>query len=351
MLTELNMSVQFTTSNGQTIKMEWVSGGTYKNSVEQIGATFELITPLNTVIPYDDNALGYLVKPIRSVITEGNKVNITYWYTGYPKINIFNGYVYKFVDGQPSTIICEDEKYMLRNGILNKTWNSSVSLKTILQYIISNTNLTLFKNNIDINFNSFWIENLSPYKALDKLKQDTGLLICIINNVLYCSLVPTSGNSTLDFSSNTNVYGCTIQQGEGTWKQFTVKVNRVDETGKKQVNFVTNVINGKTETYSVSKTAGSKGGMKIINPYKVDAATADKLAKNAIQKFKLGEYVGGLETMIYPDTTEFGVVNYKDITYPNRNGSYLILEKTVTINTDSGAKQKIRVSQVNNLIT
>jgi hypothetical protein len=344
-------SVSITSLDGTNTVLTQVHSIDYKNNIDTIGATCEIQCPLYVFVPMTEDSTKKIPQPIRNVFKQGDKISVFYGYNNQETINIFNGYIYMFKDGQPSTMICEDERFNLRKGILNKIWNSSVNLSDIVKYIVSGT--SLITNNTlgvsgDIKYDSFSIKNLSPLTALEDIKNKLGIIISIVQNQIIITFASIGLKEHYAFSSDKNCfYGTDIQQQEGIWQQFTIKVNTVNEEGKKEVFYISNNVNKGQTTYETSNVVKGEGQMKQIYTMRVSKSQSEILAKNAMLKYQLGEYTGKIVGLIYPNTEILGLLDYTDITFPNRNGVYFIKSKNVTITPEDGAKQILEVGQVN----
>ena len=343
--------ILITSSDGKETVLSHVNSIRYKNSFDSIGSTCEIDCPLYVFVSMTDDPEKKIPQPIRSVFKQGDKISVSYEYEGQETINIFNGYIYMFKDGQPSTMICEDERFNLRKGILNKVWNKTVYLSEIVKYITSKT--TLITNNTlgvsgDVKYDNFSIRNTSPLTALEDIKNNLKIIIAIVQNQIIITYLSIGLKEKYLFASDTNVYeGTEIQQKEGTWSQFTIKVNRIDEKGKKEVFFLSNNINKGQTVYETTDVLKGDGQFKQLHTMRVSRKQSEELAKNALLKYQIGEYQGKIVCSIYPNAEILGLAEYKSKTYPNEDGIYFIKAKSITITPTEGAKQELEVGQVN----
>lgn len=276
------------------------------NSVDNIGATCTITIPINA--RFVKNLDSPVIAPSRSIFKAGTPIKVIAWYDGYPVRTIFTGYVLNIIDGTPLRIVCEDESYLLRFGVMNKTWKGKVRLKEILQYICTFSKCTLSTNIVDSPFINFYLKRVSPKYALQQIKTDMGLIVTFINGKLICTRMTATQGTPVKLDTAINVTGCDIQQPDDVFKDYAVEVRYKDSKGK--------VHSYKTKETSMEYRKFEINGMELIDVKKQAEAIESNL--------KAFQYEGTIGTKLYPAIDCFSLVSLANQQYPALNGTYVV---------------------------
>ncbi len=240
-------------------------------------------------------------------IKRGDKVEIELGYDG-EFVNEFVGFVKDVSDKGKTVITCEDSMFLLRKPLENKYFKDT-TLKDVLQYIVKDTEVSLNTEKLpEINFDSFLLKDITALQALQKIKDNYGLLVFIdYDNKLYAGLSYIYGNGTVKYDLQKNVVG----------NDLTFK-NKDDFKYKiKAVSILKN--NKKLEV----ETGDTDGDLKTLYFRNIKTEKELKeLAEQEIEKYKYTGYKGNLTGFGLP-ISKFGMtIEIKDENYPEREGSY-----------------------------
>ena len=304
----------------------------YDDSVDGIGARCTITCPLNAKIERNGELLS--PQPVRTIFNAGDKIRVQAWYEDYDKRTVFEGYIYQIKEGTPAEIVCEDEVYLLRSGRLNKSWKSAVTLKEVLTYICSSRNVEVSDDVADLTFDlGYIIDDKTPLYELQRIKNDTLLLLTFRKKKLVATAISTTRGDTVKLNSGVNVIGCSIQQPNDVWKEFSVTVKFTDPKTKKVKSF----------------TVGDPDGhVRVAHLENMNEESAKEFVNtNLLDNLRTGMYEGTLETLLYPIVNTFDLVDYYDRSFQSLNGTYTV--KRVNLRIDSnGCRQTLTVAQLVN---
>lgn len=298
------------------------------DSIETVIASCEITVPLNAIIRKEGE--GQLVQLKEVSLVQGTPVRVKAWYDGYKPRTLFEGFVFQFREGTPATIICEDEGYKFRKGILNKTW-ASTTLKEILQYICDQTGVRLSGNVVDISFVNFYLANVSPLFALDKIKSDTGLIVTLTPEGLIATFLSESRGEYVICDTGINVIGCSIQQPKGVYKNFRIEMKYKDAQGKDQQYFYPeDDVEGELRSFDYTGTT---------------IQTIMKSARGVLSNLQTGMFEGSITILLYPAAYPLQIATFKNRSYPSQNGNYLIKRVHTRLGAE-GYRQTLTLSQL-----
>lgn len=297
------------------------------NSVDNIGATCEIVVPINS--RYVKNNDKPVIAPTRTIFKTGMPMKVVAYYDGYESRTVFSGYVLKFIDGTPMKIVCEDQAYKLRFGQMNKTWNKGVRLKEILQYICDFAGVKLSTNVVDAPFISFYLKKVSPKYALQQIKTDMELNITFINGELICTRMTAQQGLPYNLDTSVNVIACDIQQTDDVFKDFAVEVVYKDSKGKRH--------SYKTKETSMEYRKYEINGMPLKN-----IALQAKDIENALKAF---QFEGTITTLLYPVIDCYSLVKLTNRQYPTLSGTYIVRRTNISLSAD-GFKNKLTVAML-----
>lgn len=342
--------------NGQ--KLTTIVAVKTSNDASQVGASAEIIVPLNCLIEYSNpNNLEVFLTEVRAdTFPQGSTISIIANYVGLPTVQVFSGYVYDYLLGMPCTIKCLDYIYWMNIGIFgdqretifNKSKTKvkksgigvnykSVQFKDLLQQLIDFTNQTidseapgtphisLMLPTFDMELQNLTFINMSPAAILEWFKKTLGLNISFFGSQLYVNLASNTVGS-IDLDTSVNVIKSELQ----TRKQSSVSKNgavtksalpTAFERIRVQCWFI------RSDGSRDSLTVGDENGIQIEQFFyniKREAGLYERMANEALYKARTHHYKGSLEVLLYPVADLFYIVNYVDVRYPEKSGQYYI---------------------------
>jgi hypothetical protein len=371
------------------------------NDGNHIGATCEIVVPLNARIGYS----GKLMLPTRVLFNTGDHIVIKAKYEGYESygdsdgwLQIFEGFLYDFYETTPIKIKCLDYIYWFNMGIYGSSYVTtkkltklgkikkgsikggegkyfkSIEFADLLQDIIDWTNnniesynnengnsfpeVTLIRPEFSFILENITFSNMSAAAVLEWLKRELGFNISLTGTQLYANVASfTTGEIKL--STDINVIESSLQstnltkrhsrQSKGAnsiFLRIKLKVYFEKEDGTKD-SIELGDPNGQLRECFFYKVA--KGNM-IEYPQGSGQLVPEnylKFGNEALNQCYLKRYTGEVETYLYPDCDLFWKVTYNDIRYPERNGDYVITKQQITIN-DKGYHRKLRLAFLTN---
>jgi hypothetical protein len=251
---------------------------------------------------------------IANEIKRGDKVEIS---LGYDKTlrEEFTGFIQSISDMEKLVIECEDKMFLLRKPLKDKVF-AKTTLKEVVNYIISGSDIELNSDIPEINFESFALKNVTAIQALQKIKDNYGLMVYLDNdNKLYVGLSYTYDSGKVTYSLQKNV-----QDNKLTFKH-------TDEL-KYKIKAISLLKNNK----KIEVEAGdSDGELRTLHFRNItDEKKLKELALQEIEKYKYTGYRGTLTAWGLPYCT-FGMsATIRDNNYPAREGSYYVEGVVVT---------------------
>lgn len=302
---------------------------------KHIGSSCDIVVPLNSVISYDDPRNTYLpaikINPLIA-FKVGDPVTVTAWYDGYPQLVRFQGFVFEFKEGMPCTIKCID--YLPLLGHMQNLHFKSVTLKNLITQILKGTNITLQLPTLDLTLVDLTFRTVSPWGILMYVKKGLGINISLQGNTLYCN-VASNTLDEVDFSTGRNIHETGLQQPDTVWQGYKVKAWFVKE-------------NGVRDSLEVGDT---EGHVTDVYFYRVqaDINTYTRLANEALIKIRQRKFSGKIKGYLYPDVKLFDRLSYTDLTYPDKNGNYVLTAYEETFSDEGFHKEMTIAFLVDNL--
>jgi hypothetical protein len=330
-----------------------------KDESEHIGSECEIVVPLNCRIQYINGKRDFLTEYAKNLFKVGDPVIIKASYDGFEQVEIFNGFIFDFIEGTPITIKCLDYLYFLNKGIfgnqrilLKKNKKSttttpsigssfkSITLQSLCQKLIDFTNATIDHETTnttplslvlpmpDVNLVNITFAMMSPAAVLDWLKKEMGFNISLQGSKLYVN-VASNTLATAYYRTDRNVLASDLQRPDAVYKSFKVKAWFVREDGTK-------------DSFEIGDANGT---MREVFFYKVkrDLTLYQKLANEALTKVKQQRYSGTIETLLYPAVKLYDQAHYVDIRYPDRSGNYVVTGQEISID-ENGYHRKLTLS-------
>ncbi|MWB96756.1 late control protein [Flavobacterium sp. GA093] len=279
----------------------------------------------NAIKKTDSNNKEYT----ENALQVGDKVIITLSYEGKYSGVEFVGYIKKISPKIPLEIHCEDAMWLLRRKSISQNWQKKVTLETVLQEIVKDTDIQLSYPVTGFNFEKWSIKE-NGAQALERLKKEFGFTSFITDDgKLHCGLEQLTNIgqiATYDLGKN-------IVQNNLEYK--------TTEERKIKVKFT--YINPKTNERTIVEEGDSDGEVREYHTSVVsEEAKLKELAKTEIEKLKYNGFSGDLTGFLIPHATRGMKANILDQDHPNRKGSYFI-NKVVTTFGSGGARRKVSI--------
>lgn len=360
-----------------------VVGVKTSNDAAKVGSSCDLIVPLNAYIEYSNpNDLTTYISSIRAdAFAQGSSVEIIASYitdggVQMTPITIFKGFVFDFVLGTPTTIKCLDYIYFFNLGIFgdkrvsttNKSGKKitnagqgvhykSVTFVTVLEQLVSFVNETIAQSDtnaqlvhlmlpvFDMTLENLTFITMSPAAILEWFKTELGFNITFYGNQLYVNLASkTNGKIKIDTGVNCldSKLQTTLQRSQkNAGKSATVTAIRsAFQRIRLKCWFIRE--DGTRDSFEV----GDQNGIQeehFFYKVKRQGDNYETLANAALLKAQQHHYRGELELLLYPDCDLFFEVNYTDVRYPEKNGTYVILAVFFELN-EKGFHRKIKLA-------
>jgi len=277
---------------------------------------------------------------IEKKIERGLGVVIRLGYEETGLVTEFEGWVQRIAtDGGNITIYCEDDLFMLRKAIPNKTWGK-VSLDTILKYIIDHCQYPLqLDNKYTWSYSKFVINNATGYDVLKKIQEECGADIYIKdvykkeNNAMvykgmflrvYPPGTPSEQEETIryyDLSKNVEKEDLTYRDALDKNYQVVVKANKPDGTVKE---------------IKVGTTGGDKIEIKCATS---DEASMKARAETELKRRSFSGLEGSITTWLIPNCNPGDSATIRDEDYPYKDGTYFVNSVTTEFSSSGGSRK------------
>lgn len=270
--------------------------------------------------------LGDLKGQLASIIKGGFAIKIQLGYKGVYEGTEFEGYIKRVKPAVPMELECEDSLYLLRKKNLSKAWKAT-NLKELISFIIAGTDIELSGSIPEVKFEKFRLDNVNGAEALQKLKEEYGLVAYFRGKKLFAGLAYSEkpGEVTYNFHKNIPYDGMHLTYR--TEDEIKIKV------------VAKSILKDNTR---IEIEAGDKDGeQRTIIRYNIkDKAQLKQMAEDELKKLKFEGYEGSLTTFLVPPAVHLMTANIEDPEYPERSGKYVIDKVTTTYGTE-GARRII----------
>lgn len=269
----------------------------------------------------------------------GDDIVIKLSYLAYPYNIEFKGFVKRINYAFPVEIECEDWIYWLRRKQIKKSWEPGVTLKKVLNYIISDTHrdIKLSGEVPQITFTGNFPINSNAADALQRIKDEYGLIAYFeTDGTLYVGLsyVPDKG---------------VVKYHLGGEQSNVVTAKDLKYRFADDIRLKIKAINIKLDNTRIEAELGdSDGEQRTLYFYNIESKQElEMLAKQEIDKLKFDGYDGKITSMLIPFSEPGMTAEITDPEYPDRSGSYYI-ESTEVRYGINGAR---RIVEIGNKMT
>jgi hypothetical protein len=241
---------------------------------------------------------------------------------GYDDDNseVFQGYISKLTADIPVTIEAQDTAYLLKRKTLNISFRNA-ELSEVLRAILPSQVPFQAPN---VSLGPFRISNATAAMVLDYLKQNYTLKSWFRNGTLYCGLafVPALQRThIIRFERNV------VQHSLEYLRREDVKIKL------KAISMRPN--NEKQEV----EVGDPDGEQRTVYFYDVPLRDLRRLAEEEIERLRYEGYRGSLTTFLAPQVQHGDVVDLRSLSYPERDGRYLVKAVTTRFGMDGGRQE------------
>lgn len=269
-------------------------------------------------------ALPSLKSQVAKAINPGDAVSVTLGYEGVYSGVEFTGYVSRTYPGFPFVVECEDFIYLFKKTNINKDWPQGINLKDLIAYIVAQVKAKYTTANFsvsgqlpDITFDKFRIANGNAAFALQKLKEEYGLVSFFQRNVFFCGLAnQLNVGEAVKYALNWNVIESRLEFRTPDQVRIRAKVIGISKK------------NEKVET----KIGDDDGEQRTIYIYNItNEAQLKSRAQDELDRMKFDGYEGSFLTFGVPYAEPLMVAELQDPQYSDaRSGRFLIDTVTTT---------------------
>ena len=228
--------------------------------------------------------------------------------------------------GTPLEVECEDAVWLLRRKNMQESFKNT-ALKTILESVLKGTGIQLAGEIPVIKFKEFYMRNVSAASALQKIKDEYGLLVFLKGNKLHVGLREENDGTVVKYEVGKNVIETDLE-----WKD------------ERDTRIKVRAIHWRKDNKKLTVEAGDADGeLRTIYFYDIDDEKHLKmLAEQEAKKYRFTGYDGGFTTFLLPVAEQGNVARLRDPHFAERQGDYLIDKVTTKFGTD-GARRKIEL--------
>lgn len=238
----------------------------------------------------------------------------------------FAGFVSKIKPGLPVEIECVNAVWLLRRKNLKASFKTA-TLKSLIEHILEGTGIKVAGEMPGITFKNFYFKNVTAAYALQKLKDDYGLILYLNGNTLRVGLISFTDKVLVKYGLGENVI-----ENDLEW---------IDE---KDTRLKIKVVHWRKNNTKVEKEFGDADGeVRTVFFYDLDRESdLEMLAKAKAAKFKYSGFKGGVTAFLVPNAEVGNVARLRDPQFSERAGDYLVDKVTTTFGTN-GARRKVEL--------
>lgn len=256
----------------------------------------------------------------------GDEVTINFGYDGNLNEE-FRGFVRKIKPKTPLEIEFEDATYLLKRKNLKAAFKNT-TLKELLNFILEGTGISLYAEVPQIRFSVFYFRDVNAAKALQKLKEEYGLVIYFKEfKKLFVGLSSDSDDVVVKYEIGYNVID-----------------NKLEYQNEEDVKLSIKAVLIKPDNTRIEKEVGDKDGEKrTLFTYDLeDGQSLESWAKEEILKYKFKGYKGSLTTFLLPGAKVGNVARITNEQFDEEPGDYLI-EKIETTFGQGGGRRSVHI--------
>jgi len=276
--------------------------------------TFRELTQTATLeLPRNFYVNGEKVDNVRKFFKEKDYVEVNAGYNGELH-TVFKGYIREIEPSIPIKLTLEDDMLLMKGKPIKKSWSSKqgVKLQALLEFLLSEYQLSYEVDALDWNLGSFMIDRESASEVLKNLKKDYGIYAYFKDNKLHAGFAFTNSYNQHQYHFQKNV------KDRGDLKYVS------KESFPVKVTAISHQRNGKTIKVELPKDAPENASLRTLNYGHMSLVDLTKTATADLKKFNIDGYRGGFKAFGIPQAMFGDVAVLEDARYPETNGSYLI---------------------------
>nr|BFF39074.1 hypothetical protein BACY1_08790 [Tenacibaculum mesophilum] len=276
-----------------------------------------------------DQGLSLVQRNILDFISPGHTIKIEAGYNGNLTTE-FEGYVDEIGADIPLVLTCEDEMYKLKKKAkVNKTF-ASVSLEDLVKFLAPEYEVEA----LQMPLGKFMIENATPYKVIEELKEKYGIRCYFKGKKLIAGL-------SIDFkpgTTHTFVFGRNIRKSSSL--KYITKEHR--KRFYKGISHQTGT--SKKITYEFGDESGDHRTLHL--PLNLSLSEVKEWVEKAHKDNVFNGYEGSIDSWAIPVTKAGDNAEIIDLNYPDkhRDMTLFIESVIVTINKTEGYKRENKLS-------
>ncbi|MGP1500751.1 MAG: hypothetical protein ACTTJM_03085 [Bergeyella cardium] len=265
-------------------------------------------------------------KNLLEVIKVGDAIRIEAGYNG-EYITEFEGYITKMGAEAPLVLECEDEMYKMKKAQSLKKIYSVIDLKDLLKDLAPGYEVKTFDK---MPLGKFAVNNATPYKVIEYLKQNYGVRCFFKGKTLYAGVnIQFKADTVHHFNLNRNV-----RKGG----------DLVYETKEGRKRWIKAISKQKGTSKQVTYEFGEQGESEITlhAPINLNKEQLKKWAEDYYKGLIYDGYSGSFHSWGLPRTRAGDSAEIIDPKYPDqhRDGIFYISEVVIDINASDGYKRK-----------
>lgn len=266
---------------------------------------------------------------ILEIIKPGDTIKIESGYDG-DYMTEFVGYIDEIGAEIPLQLSCEDEMYKLKKKPkINKTF-ASVSLKSLLKFIAPEYQLEA----LDMPLGKFMIENATPYKVVEELKEQYGVRCYFKDKKLVAGLA-------IDFTPGTShvfVFGRNIR------KSSSLKYETKEQRKRLYKGISHQTGTSKKTVYEYGDESGDHRTLHL--PLNLTKKEVQQWVKKIHDDNVFQGYGGNIDSWACPQTKAGDSAQIIDPNYPDghRDMTLFIEAVTISMNKSDGYKRENKLS-------
>lgn len=290
--------------------LAFVNNVTIESSTKELSETCAIHLPKNIKLQDAD---------LLNLIGRGDTVEVWLGYNTDLRKE-FEGYVTKVEPSVPFVIHCENSAHLLKQATVSQSWRNP-HLSEIIAAITTTPAVVE-----EMWFGAFRINQTSPYKVIEGLREKFGIQSFFKNSVLHVGTVPPPQTAKYDFQQN-------IVSHNLTWKT------------KDEFNFGVKAVSVLPNNEIHEYTAGSNSGnTKTVTYYNLSEAELKRRADALLQQQSYDGYDGEITTFGLPYIQHADIAELRDNEYPTRSGSYQVEKTTVSFG-QGGFRRTLKLGQ------
>jgi len=244
-------------------------------------------------------------KNLHDLIKKGDAIKIELGYDGNLNTE-FDGYVTRIKANTPVEIQCEDQMWLLKKTNLVMSWDS-VNLQEMIRNITPGA--VDIGNVLDLELGSFRINNVTPAKVLEVLREKYGLVSFFRNGSLNVGFPYPAIPEIKVYNFQSNIAKSNLEY-------------KLDDDLALRVRAISIMPdNTKIEI----ELGDPEGEVRTLHYYNIsDKAELKKIAESQIGLLKAKGYRGNFEGFGVPVVEHSNGVRIEDNEYPERAGTYFV---------------------------